>query len=453
MKKLLLMFMVPFVGNAQSIELTIPRDIVGATFGITAYSGLHETRLDSVVADSTVINLTTDLVEDGMARLELNGNKLADLVVLRNSPLHGSLVMSGNGITVKWNNSTENEALEKLLDLSAQYSEAVERLSGYMESIPEFHPKHNAIDDSLQATYRTILSAYNMSLHKLRTTHRGTYTADILVGLDALPMREDREEWTAEFDNDPAFLHRHFFANVNFSDSRTATNPYLKNKILEYIYTYIVKDERGLKDGIDVIMAKADRNTDVKKACAEILIGFFSDQGISEYVDYLNQEHLAGCNMDFEGGIGEIIARSSPYRVGDMVTSAMITDHRGHTSDLTSTEKPYNVLMFHASWCSHCQEEIPATGSFLDLYSKTVELKAVSIDTTAAGHQLSMRGFPGSVQHYCDLKGWDSSVAEQFGISATPSFILLSRAKEYLGRASSLLSLTGLINDQKMSAE
>ena len=449
MRVLFIAFLLPFYCSSQTIELSVPPNLNGAKLELVGYEGLHEMVLDSTIVSDETATIKYEIPQDGLAKLMLNGTNLGELIILKVKPLAGSLSIRTGSLKIEWKESLENLALNKLLDLSEQYSKSIEQISGMMEGIPQFHPKREAITDSLQHQYRTLLGAYNSSLAELQTNYPSTYTAQILVGLDALPMREERTTWVAEFDNDPAFLHQHFFENVNFSDSRTASNPFLKNKIVEYIFTYIEKHEQGLKNGIDLIMTKADRNEAVKKACAEILIGFFTDQGISEYVDYLNQEHLESCSIEFDPSIGEILKRSSPYRVGEKVESVKIQDVVKGDVDLLSSESEFTALMFWASWCSHCHEEIPQLENFMALNTEKITFKAISLDTLKQDLVPAQAGFPIQVEQLCDLNGWDSSPAIQFGISATPSFILINKNGTYLGRASSVVSLAVLLAEQK----
>lgn len=449
MRLILLALLAPIFCSAQTIELNVPPHLNGAKLELIGYEGLHETIIDSAIISEQTVVINYKIPQDGLAKLMLNGSSLGEVIVLKDTPLSGTLSFATGSVKIEWNESLENVALNKLLDLSEGYSESIEQISGMMAGIPQFHPKRESITDSLQQEYRSLLGGYNSSLNQLQKDYPSTYTAQILVGLDALPMREERPEWLTEFDNDPAFLHQHFFENVNFSDSRTASNPFLKNKIIEYLFTYIEKHEQGLKNGIDLIMTKADRNEDVKKACAEILVGFFTDQGISEYVDYLNQEHLQSCSIEFDPSIGEILKRSSPYTVGEKIETAKIQDFEKGEVDLKSTDSEFTALMFWASWCSHCHEEIPQLENFLSLNSGKIDLIAISLDTVMQDLIPAQAGFPPQVELVCDLKGWDSSPAVQFGISATPSFILIRKDGSYLGRASSLVSFAMLLAEQK----
>ena len=449
MRLLLFTFLFPLLISAQSIDLHVPPNFNGAKLELVGFEGLHEMVLDSTNVTDQLAKMNYEISQDGLAKLLLDGSSLGELILLKETPLTGSLSVRTGSLNIEWKESLENVALNQLLDLSEGYSESIEEISGMMAGIPQFHPKRESITDSLQSQYRTLLGEYNSSLKQLKTDYPRTYTAQILVGLDALPMREENPEWLATFDNDPAFLHQYFFENVNFSDNRTASNPFLKNKVIEYLFTYIEKHEQGLKNGIDLIMTKADRNEAVKKACAEILIGFFTDQGISEYVDYLNQEHLQTCSIEFDPSIGEILNRSSPYRVGEKIEAVKIHDFEKGEVDLKSSDSEFTALMFWASSCSHCHEEIPQLENFLSLNSGRIALKAISLDTLKQELIPAQAAFPPLVVQFCDLKGWDSSPAIQFGISATPSFVLIRKDGSYLGRASSLVSLAMLLAEQK----
>ena len=85
---------------------------------------------------------------------------------------------------------------------------------------------------------------------------------------------------------------------------------------------------------------------------------------------------------------------------------------------------------------------------FIRGYEEKLELVTFSLDSVEANWHGAAETFPDPILHYSDLKVWESEVPIKFGVTATPTFILLDSNRKYLGRTSTLSSLERLIGRQ-----
>ena len=95
------------------------------------------------------------------------------------------------------------------------------------------------------------------------------------------------------------------------------------------------------------------------------------------------------------------------------------------------TEKnasPYRLIMFWASWCPHCLQDMPAIIESLDKVSRDkIEVVLVSVDSEKSEWEAAIANHPEWWKESCDLKGWNGDMANDFYIYATPTMLLLDK--------------------------
>ncbi|MFW5726043.1 MAG: TlpA family protein disulfide reductase [Bacteroidota bacterium] len=93
----------------------------------------------------------------------------------------------------------------------------------------------------------------------------------------------------------------------------------------------------------------------------------------------------------------------------------------------------YKVVIFAAGWCAHCRQEVPAIASVYDKWKQHgVEVILVSLDETVEEFESFTGGFP--FISISDFRKWDSPIALDYHIFATPTIYLLNKDLEILLR-------------------
>jgi thiol-disulfide isomerase/thioredoxin len=98
------------------------------------------------------------------------------------------------------------------------------------------------------------------------------------------------------------------------------------------------------------------------------------------------------------------------------------------------------LIVFWASWCPHCTEEMPKVNEWVKDHPDTKVL-AISLDDNKAEYDLAIKQLP-NLSHHTDLKKWDGKAATDYFVYGTPTFILLDKDKKILKKASSFEMLT-----------
>ena len=90
------------------------------------------------------------------------------------------------------------------------------------------------------------------------------------------------------------------------------------------------------------------------------------------------------------------------------------------------------VIIFWATWCSHCVETIP---QIVELYSKIqkpkYKLVTIALDTTTNEWEkfIDANAAFAKSKNLIDTDGWDGKIAETYHIYATPTIFMLQKGK------------------------
>ena len=103
-------------------------------------------------------------------------------------------------------------------------------------------------------------------------------------------------------------------------------------------------------------------------------------------------------------------------------------------SDLTTK---YTLVVFGASWCPTCVEEIPEIAKHYQKWRENdVEVVFISLDEEQETYRNFVKEFP--FISICDYKKWDSPIVNDYYVSGTPTMFLLDNKREILLRPNSV---------------
>ena len=104
---------------------------------------------------------------------------------------------------------------------------------------------------------------------------------------------------------------------------------------------------------------------------------------------------------------------------------------------LSGLQGDYYLIVFGASWCQKCTEEIPKIAQHYAAWkSKGVEVVYVSLDQDQTSFRKFAGGFP--FISTCDYQRWDGDIVRNYHVFATPLMFLLDQKREILLRPNSV---------------
>lgn len=449
----LLIFLVLLVNAALAqSKITIVMDTkpVGSVIRLSKYVGDMTEPLDSLrYRGEAEISFSYDnRYTDGVYLLEISTIESFQFILINQENITAHIYESGSGMAFKPDQSKENDAFNIMMNLSDVYSSSMDTLNAATSYLSDFAPRHTAITDSLTKVYHRIATAYNNSLGLLENLFPESYAAQVLVPLDKIPLRDQKEEWSNTFDNDPAFNHIHYFHYIDFSDKRIITNPFLSNKVLDYLYNYTERSEQGVKETIDKLLSVESMAPEVQSFLIDLLVDFFAEREAAEFIDHINRNYLGSCELPLSKETLAKINSSVKFKPGDEIPDLKIPNQTNHMVPVSGLTGQLNVIVFWASWCPHCVRELPKLRTLYDNMRGKLGVYAVSVDTNKtewidAVNNLSLKWL-----NVNDLKGWESEALQEFGVTSTPTLILVDSQLRWIGRASSFDGLYELVNEQ-----
>jgi thiol-disulfide isomerase/thioredoxin len=264
----------------------------------------------------------------------------------------------------------------------------------------------------------------------------------------------------------------HLLDSVDFSSPSLQASHLLGQKLEQYLelygYPYSFPNtaalDSGLLKAVGSIIAQAGygffsrRDAQVKTASLQFvaawLYNFCTEKALDNCLAYtadLLTPEVFDHSCDASPGAIETLRRmqaSQRLKPGmeapPIYTTDAEKDSLGGKKDnvLDGIRAHRTLVVFWASWCPHCQEELPRLKRFYDSTGHSDwEVLAVSIDTS---QQEWMKGIAAGGYgwlNYCDLRGWESAPAKDYGVFATPQMYLLDEHRRLVGRPRDLAEL------------
>jgi thiol-disulfide isomerase/thioredoxin len=112
---------------------------------------------------------------------------------------------------------------------------------------------------------------------------------------------------------------------------------------------------------------------------------------------------------------------------------------------LTNLITPYTLVVFGASWCPKCMEELPKLiQNYVKWRNLGVEVVYVSLDTEPASFEQAVKTYPFFA--YCDYEQWKSTVVKDYYVFGTPTFYLLNNKRKIILRPNSIAQVDAWVD-------
>ncbi|GAA4298115.1 TlpA disulfide reductase family protein [Nibribacter koreensis] len=121
--------------------------------------------------------------------------------------------------------------------------------------------------------------------------------------------------------------------------------------------------------------------------------------------------------------------------IGSVAPDIKLASPAGAEVALSSLRGKYVLIDFWASWCGPCRKENPNVVRMYNIYKdKGFEIFGVSLDQDRAKWLKAIEVDKLTWPHVSDLKGWESSAAALYGITAIPQTILLDKEGKIIAK-------------------
>jgi peroxiredoxin len=383
-----------------------------------------------------------DKLQQGLYKIGIDKKNAASIVLSGERDIgikadYGQL--KADSITVT--NSRENEAYRALLNEWKRLANKMAGLSIEKSRISVVDPFFTSKTKDIENKMRSIVQEHNVHLLYMKESYPDTFMAEVLVNLSLVPQLTDHPDLKDSYDNERAFMHDYFFEFIDFYGEGIIHTPFLAKKYFTYLDKYTHHTPEGLKDSVDLILAKAEANSVVYDFTIQYLVDTFHKKGLPKLAEYVMDTYEEGCRKPLSERTVEKIENLKRLRVGQIAPDIVSKGTDGKTIALsTLIGKDVLMLYFWASWCEGCEAENP---DIVRLYKKFkdrgLDIYAVALDKNKAEWLKAIKKHQFTWTNVSDLREWESEAVKTYNVNKTPTIYLLNKdgrimAKNLRGR-------------------
>ena len=243
------------------------------------------------------------------------------------------------------------------------------------------------------------------------------------------------------------------FRTLNYVDPRLAKSG-LFSDVLESQFWLLENSGGTLEEiyekmevSIDAILLSVGKNAPLYNEVSAYLLELLERRSLTNAAEYLALTVLEQDKVVLQPRLARQLEGYRAMKVGTQVPEIQFAGDvllqgkpTSGPSRLSEVRAPYRLVIFGASWCPACTEEMT---QLIPLYEKWNKLGVaaifVSLDTDPKAFQAYSEGMPFIA--YSDYKKWDTQAVSDYYVSSSPSFYLIDQEGKLVLRPLSVKQL------------
>jgi thiol-disulfide isomerase/thioredoxin len=246
------------------------------------------------------------------------------------------------------------------------------------------------------------------------------------------------------------------FRNLDYTDQRLYKSGLFKDAIeshfwlLENSGNSLDKVFEEMKIAIDAMMVKLATNEKIFNEVTDYLFDLLEKHSLFQASEYLALKVLneGSCtiNSDLANQLETYRAMKKGNIAPDMIfEKAHFVNSNLTINKLSEINSKFTVVVFGASWCPKCKEELPEIAKLHDKWkTKGVEVLFVALEDNKNTFVEFAKAFP--FLSYSDLKKWESKIVKEYYVFSTPTLFLLDNKREIILRPNSVKQMDAWVD-------
>ncbi|MCT4579988.1 MAG: thioredoxin-like domain-containing protein [Flavobacteriales bacterium] len=409
------------------------------------HTGLKARLLDSCKADSLGrFELNYSVLNKGMGYLQASDYSTIPIVLDGNN-----IKLSGTHLveyeSFRFVNSIENKSYYDYINAHQQH-EAV--LSGWKYTLKQYqankvYQERQQIISIIQTQIKEVEAADVFMINSLPDSSYVKYLLPIqnLVESIATVAKYYPEEI-------PSKLAQ--FRSINYADKRLYYSGML-SKLLDAHYWLIENSGKPLDSvfvemnlSTDLLLESLENDNKVFNEVTDYLFDLLEKHSLFKASEYLALKVLTQNSCTVDADLANQLEIYRTMKVGNKAKDLLfngVTVKEGKElqkrSQFTHLSSAYKLIIFGASWCPKCTQEIPKVSSLYHKWQgKGMDVVLVSLDNNKEDYISFVKDFP--FLSTCDFKQWDTQAAKDYHVFSTPTMFLLDRENNIVLRPNSI---------------
>lgn len=225
-----------------------------------------------------------------------------------------------------------------------------------------------------------------------------------------------------------------YWEDIDFSDNSIIRTPIMNDRVQEFMRTHSGGEPSGFMSCIDLLKAKAEDNPAVLEFTLYVMLDGFYQSGMEDLAMYILDNYIF--DDDCGANLSDVVKQRAQgivnLQIGKTPPNFKVETSDGKMLDfMTEVRKnEYTLLMFWASWCHKCEQEMPVLRNLHSVYkSRGFGVVGFSVDANRSQWLNAIETKEaGNWPNVSQLQGWDSPVSREYRITQTPALFLLDRS-------------------------
>lgn len=197
-----------------------------------------------------------------------------------------------------------------------------------------------------------------------------------------------------------------------------------------------------MKISIDALIEKLVTDEVILNEVTDYLFNLLEQKSLFQASAYMALKVLNEVTCTIENNLARQLETYRVMKIGNTAPDIKFGDKVLHLQDssiskLSDIQSEYTLVVFAASWCQKCVEEIPELGYLYPKWkAQGLEVVTVSLDTDPVIFESFFSPFP--FVSISDLKSWEGLAVNDYLVFSTPTMFLLDKNRKIILRPQSV---------------
>jgi thiol-disulfide isomerase/thioredoxin len=204
---------------------------------------------------------------------------------------------------------------------------------------------------------------------------------------------------------------------------------------IDAMMRHLVKDDKKLNEVTDYLFTLLERQS-LFQASEYLALKVLNEVNCT--IDYNLANQLETYRAMKKGNIAPDMLFE-----GDNFAPGIVTNF--FPKQLSDIKSKYTLVVFGASWCPKCSEELPRLTTLYQKWkTQSIEVVFISLDENKDIYYNFVKNFP--FISTCDYQKWNSKIVKEYYVFSTPSMYLLNEKREILLRPNSVKQMDAWVD-------
>ena len=240
------------------------------------------------------------------------------------------------------------------------------------------------------------------------------------------------------------------FRQLDYTDKRLYKSGLFKDAIESHFWL-IENSGKSLdsvfvemKRSIDVMLEALIKDEKILNEVTDFLFDLLERHSLFSASEYLALKVLNEVSCTIDSDLAKQLESYRAMKKGNTAPDIKFTEAsylngavQSQFSGIGDFTTPYTLVVFGASNCPKCMEELPKIGAeYANWRNAGVEVLYVSLDTDKNEFKQKVKDYPFIT--YCDFGKWEGKVVQDYYVFGTPTYFLLDKNREIILRPNSV---------------